>query len=197
MAFDITNLGMLTTRFADQPAIYTYSAGADSLLTIAASGYFNDLASNILSGDKIIINTNTSTLNFSGTLLVDTSNNVTVAWDNTFYAQGFLDDVSTASTSFIYVPAGVIVEAGGVLNTAITVASAGITFTQDGVAVAGLALTFTTAMAAGTLVTDTPTAGSATANTLATVPLAIVTDGASTTASRGNFYAKVIRGMTA
>jgi hypothetical protein len=188
MAFVIDNLFKQASGFPGDASIYSYNAGADSLATVAASGYFSSAYDRLITGDKVLITTSTDGLSFSGTFRVD-GTSVYIDFDNTLWLQGEITDVSTASSSFICAPAGVITQVGGVLDTAITVASAVVTFELAGVAVTGATLTFTTAMAAGNRVVATPTA----LNVLTSAAtIEIVSDGGSTTASRGNFFMKMI-----
>ncbi len=189
MAFDSTLFQSYSVSITnDYAQTYVYNAGDDDLADVSAAGYFNDLIYRVATGDKLLVKTETSGLSFSGTFRND-GTNVYVDWDHTLWLQGRIDDVSTAQSSFICAPAGIITQVGGVLNTAITVASAVITFELATVAITGATLTFTTAMAAGTRVVATPTA----ANELAAAAtIEIITDGGSTTASVGNFFAKMI-----
>lgn len=189
MAFNTNLFQCLTaTVSSDYPTLYCYNAGADSFATVSAANYFADLLYRVATGDKVIIKTTTDGLSFSGTFRND-GTSVYVDWDNTLWLQGQITDVSTESTSFICAPAGIITQVGGVLDTAITVADAVITFELATVAVTGATLTFTDAMAAGVRVVATATA----ANVLSSAgTIAILSDGGSTTASRGNFFVKMI-----
>lgn len=189
MSFNANLYQCLTaTVSSDYPTLYCYNAGADSFATVAAASYFDDLLYRVVTGDKLMVKTSTAGLSFSGTFRNDGSN-VYVDWDNTLWLQGQITDVSTESSSFICVPAGLIAQVGGALDTAITVASAVITFEIATVAVTGATLTFTDAMTAGTRVVATATA----ANVLTSAgTVEIVSDGGSTTASRGNFFVKMI-----
>jgi hypothetical protein len=189
MAFDITLFQSYAVSITnDYSQTYVYNAGDDDLADVSAAGYFNDLLYRVATGDKLLVKTDTSGLSFSGTFRND-GTNVYVDWANTLWLSGQITDVSTASSSFICAPAGIITQVGGVLDTAITVATAAISFEIATVAVTGGTLVFTTAMAAGERAVATPTA----ANELAAAgTIEIISDGGSTTASRGNFFMKMI-----
>jgi hypothetical protein len=188
MSFSLSNLKKVTLGFAGQPDNYTYDCGSDSLATVSAADYFADAINEVKDGDKIAMSTSTDGLSFSGTFRND-GTDVYIDFDRQLWLQGQITDVSTASSSFINCPAGVITQVGGCLDTAITVASAVITFELATVAITSASLTFTTAMAAGAAVLATPTA----LNILTSAgTIEIVSDGGSTTASRGNFFIKMI-----
>lgn len=189
MAFDSTQFeSYAVTISKDYSQTFVYNAGADSFATVSANGYFDDLINRVATGDKLLVKTETSGLSFSGTFRND-GTDVFVDWDHTLWLSGQITDVSTASSTFICAPAGIITQVGGCLDTAITVANAVITFEIGGALITGSALAFTPAQAAGTRVAATPTAGNEIG---APGVIEIVSDGGSTTASRGNFFVKMI-----
>jgi hypothetical protein len=99
------------------------------------------------------------------------------------YVTGVIADASTAASSWCVSPiAGTITKIWTVMNTAITVADAAITFELGGTAITGGAITLAyDGAAAGDVDTCSPTA----LNTVtAGQAIEIITDGASTTASR-------------
>lgn len=190
MAFDSTLFQSYSVSISsDYAQTYVYNAGEDDLTDVYASGYFNDLLYRVTTGDKLLVKTETSGLSFSGTFRND-GTNVYVDWDRTYFFQDFISDVSTSlDNSYICVPAGIITQVGGTLNTPITVANATVTFNISGTPVTGATLVFTPAMSAGTRVVATPTAANIVA---AAGTVQAISDGGSTTASRGNFFVKMI-----
>jgi hypothetical protein len=179
MAFDITQFSPMTIGYNGLARFFTYNAGSDSLATVIADGYFDDVITQVKTGDKILVTTTTDGLSFSGTFRVDfTNQEVLTDWDRTYFFETQMSDISAATTSFITVPpVGVITEVYALKWSAITVASAVITFSIGSTAITGGVATVTVAGAAGTLYTGTPSALNITDGTSA---VKAVSDGGST-----------------
>lgn len=189
--FDLEQLYLQSNGFAGDPSVFSYSAGADSLATIAAAGYFNDAVNQVKTGDKILLSTSTSNLSFSGTFRNDGST-VSIDFDNTLRFETQMADVSAASTVWVGVPPkGLIVQVYGVLWSPVTVASSIVTFSIGSTAITGGVLTIPTTGVAGQVYTATPTAANVTDGATA---VKAVSDGGSTTTAIMTLGVKVICG---
>lgn len=158
MAFNSSLFQSYSIGTNGYPQIYLYQADADSFAAIATANYFADLVNKVVTGDKLICNTTTAGLSFSGTFLND-GTTVSINWDNTLHFETQMADVSTASTVYFSVPpAGIITQVYGVQWSAVTVASSVVTFSIGTTAITGGAFTVTTSGVAGTAYSATPTA---------------------------------------
>lgn len=94
-----------------------------------------------------------------------------------------IDDVSAAQSSWVVAPyAGTIEQIYAVIDTAVTVASATLTAELGGTLVTDSSITITTGLAVGDVVSSTPSAANAVS---AGQAIEVITDGGSTTASKG------------
>lgn len=192
MPFNADNFSPSSVRYQNKARLCTYYADTDALWTVAAAGYFNDVIDQIETGDKILITCSQELypqLSYSGTFRIDADTSIVyLDLDNRHLITTFLTDVSTASSTNLPSPTGLILSFSGVLDTAITAASVNVIAKIGSTAITGASLTFTTAMSAGTVVSAFPTA-----NYILSYPsqLVVESDGASSTTSRGNFMFEI------
>jgi hypothetical protein len=160
---------------------YVYYAGTDTKATVEASGYFNNAASLLAVGDKIMILADTYTMNVA----VLTNDGTTVTTSQRI-AQAFrLPDASSkaadaAVTRFVAPFAGTITKVRAVLNAALAAADGTVTTAINGTGVTGGVVTLTqAASAAGSQFSASPSA----LNTVAAGDVITLTVGGGSTAT--------------
>lgn len=192
MSFDPKFFQSYQLALQDYPNIWTYQALEDSFSTVAGnSAYFNDAYSlfPVHTGDKLICNTTTAGLSFSGTFRIS-GTNIFVDWDRTFFFETQMSDVSAASTVWFSVPpAGIITQVYGTQWSAVTAANSIVTFSIGSTAITGGAITVTPSGVAGTSYSATPTALNITNGSTA---VKAVSDGGSSTTAIMTLGFKII-----
>jgi hypothetical protein len=181
MALDKTKLnpGGSPGGRGDSPVLWTYASTADALATIAASGYFNDIAYMLTSGDVIYVNASDGSAWYEVTSSAGVVTSAPIGAD-TFILTGQITDISTAGQVYIVSPvAAEVVSVSSVINTAITTADATLTVKTA----AGTVGTITVAYS-GSAPGDVDTlAASSNTAVAAGATVEIETDGGSSTAS--------------
>lgn len=81
MPFDARDFTMIGTGGTGAPRIFSYQSSADAIATCVASGYFNTYASQIRTGDIILIG---ATDEMRWCRLINTANVITVGVDLNF-----------------------------------------------------------------------------------------------------------------
>jgi hypothetical protein len=190
MTFSKTNFSPIgsNAKRGVAPQHFSYKT-ADSLATVQASGYFNDLTTMLEVGDKIHVEVvdsvaTTTSVSDSGILVVaSNASNVVDTYDaiqgGKVTLTSYLADISTAGQIYVVSPiAGSIKTIYSAINGAIATADATLTAKIGGTAVTGGAITVTqSGSAAGDVDSATPSA----LNTVtAGQAIEIETDGAST-----------------
>lgn len=126
MAFLIKNFSPVgaNAKKGSSPQVFSYKS-SDTIETIIHSGYFNEVKDLLVSGDIIIIHGNNDTIIVN---VVSTNDPVSVIVSDLtadFSIQGYLEDVSTASSVYIPVSkAGYLRKVNAVLNADVSTADA-------------------------------------------------------------------------
>jgi hypothetical protein len=181
------------------PMMHQYST-TDTAATVDSSGYFNDVSTEVRVGDIIQAYVDTGgtpqvgffqvSSNSSGVVDVNNMALVDLAVQDKVYLFAQIEDVSTPQSDWVVSPvAGKITKWWTVIDAAITGADAALTLEIGGTLVTGSGITIANSgSAAGDVDTATPSA----ANTVtAGGAIEIITDGASSTASKATVVLEI------
>ena len=199
MAFDITNLTLLTPHGRDTAKIWHYST-TDASTTVDTANYFVSLENVISVGDLIyakcsdgygFIIVNAVTKASAGTAAVDCNDMVPLGGiPQKIYLSGLIADVSTGGSIYLNSPvAGNITRLTTVLQAAISVADANVKLTLGTTDVTGGAVVVAQS---GSAVGDVDTAVPSAENTVtARQTIIVTTDGGSTTSAGLMVYLEI------
>lgn len=180
MSFSVTGLDINSGGAKGGVNIHTYKTSADTLATVAASGYFDDFGTAMQSNDLMYVQASDANGFF---VLTNTSGVITMSVHNAgkTYLTARIADISTAETVWTPVPvAGKVTKIYSVIAGTIATADSVLTCKINAVAITTGAITVTASgSAAGDVDSVTPTAANVVA---AGDALSVVTSAASTNA---------------